>query len=149
MIHDFAQHLTKLRTCSSEERAPFFLWAYARGIDYPAQTERGGKFLLFVNRDDVDEVWPKIREALDTGRLGECAKVSTARPNPNSSDPKRQVICVYTYDSEDAKDRRRVLASLRKLDSREGFPTRPTTTAEQVATRFAEIATFPSISNDS
>jgi Bles03-like protein len=99
----------------SEERVPFFLWAYARRTGYPAPTERSGKWLVYVPRSDVDEVWPKIREALDAGKLGECTKVSTARPNPNSPGPRRHVICVYTYDSDDVQDVKRVRASLREL----------------------------------
>jgi hypothetical protein len=106
----------------SEETTPFFLWAFARGIRYPAPTKRSGKWLLFVPKADVDEVWPRLREALDTGRLGACAKVSTARPNLNSPDPKRHVICVYTYDSKDIKDKNRVLASLRELGFKGSIP---------------------------
>jgi hypothetical protein len=99
----------------SKETAPFFLWAFARDVRYPAPTKRSGKWLIFVPRTEVNEVWPKIREALNAGRLGACAKVSTARPNPDSPDPSRHVICVYTYDSDDAADVNRVRASLREL----------------------------------
>ena len=41
--------------------------------------------------------------------------MSTARPNPNSGGPRKHVICVYTYDSEDKEDVMRVRASLREL----------------------------------
>lgn len=99
----------------SEEQSPFFLWAYADRTAYPAPTQRSGKWLIFVPRNDVDAVWPKIREAVKHGKLGACAKVSTARPNPNSPDPHRHVVCVYTYDSEDVKDVRRIRTSLREL----------------------------------
>ena len=42
----------------------------------------------------------QITAALNAGDLGDRAKVSTARPNPNAADPTRQVICVYTGDDE-------------------------------------------------
>jgi hypothetical protein len=102
----------------SQERAPYYLWAYAQAGTYPAATVRSGKWLLFVDREGVDGAWLKTRAALDAGKLGRCVKVSTARRNPLSTDPHRHVICVYTYDSEDATDMERVLASLREL----GFP---------------------------
>jgi hypothetical protein len=54
-------------------------------------------------------------DALTAGRLGNCAKVSTARPNPHSTDARKHVICVYTYDSEDSEDVMRIRASLREL----------------------------------
>jgi hypothetical protein len=82
---------------------------------YPKPTERSGKWLIFVSRNDVDEVWHKIKIALEKGELGETAKVSTAKPNPNSKNPSTHVICVFTYDSEDKADVRRVRKSLRRL----------------------------------
>jgi len=99
----------------SEEKKAFFIQVHASKVKYPSHTERGGKWLVFVDRRDVDEVWQKIYVALVAGKLGDSAKVSTARPNPNSTDPNKHVICVYTYDSEDRKDVMRVRASLREL----------------------------------
>ena len=64
---------------------------------------------------EVDEWWKRIRTALDQGALGALAKVSTARPNPNSIDPDIHVICIYTYDYDDLADVRRVRESLRLL----------------------------------
>jgi len=81
-------------------------------VQYPGHTERGGKWLLFVHREEVNEVWERICDALTSGRLGSYAKVSTARPNPNSADSRKHVICVYTYDSEDREDVMRIRASL-------------------------------------
>ena len=99
----------------SNETAPFFLWAFDRSTDYRAPTKSSGKWLLFVPWTDVDEIWPKIREALNAGKLGARAKVATARSTQNSPDPNRHVICVYTYDSDDVADVRRIRASLREL----------------------------------
>jgi Domain of unknown function (DUF1917) len=98
----------------SKEQKGFFIEASVP-VQYPRHTERGGKWLLFVDRERVDEVWQKVCDALAAGRLGDCAKVSTARPNPNSTDSRKHVICVYTYDSEDSEDVMRIRASLRKL----------------------------------
>ena len=76
---------------------------------------RPGKWLIFVSRSRVDALWENVRRAVQAGRLGHAAKVSTALPNPLSPDPKKHVICVYTGDEEDAADIRRVRAALRAL----------------------------------
>jgi hypothetical protein len=99
----------------SEEERAFFIQVHARKVKYPSHAERSGKWLVFVDRRDVDDVWQKIYAALIAGKLGSHAKVSTARPNPNSTNPNKHVICVYTYDSEDRKDVMRIRDSLREL----------------------------------
>jgi signal transduction histidine kinase len=93
-------------------------WLYAaRKIgDYPAHTERGGKWLIFVPVSEIDEVWAKIRHATEQGLLGSSAKVSTAMQNPNATSADRKVICVYTYDWTDEQDARRVRQALRELE---------------------------------
>lgn len=59
-------------------------WIYAkreRG-KYSKSTRRSGKWLVFVDTKDVDEVWAKIRKATEEGKLGDSAKVATAKPTP-------------------------------------------------------------------
>jgi hypothetical protein len=99
----------------SVEQQAYFLEARIKRYEYPPATARGGKWLLFVARKDVDEVWAKVLLALREGRLGDFAKVSTARPNPHAADPDKHVVCVYTYDSEDREDVVRIRAALREL----------------------------------
>lgn len=108
----------------SRKQRDFWIRAHACGpcfeldghrIPYPRHTERGGKWLLFVNREDVDEAWKSVTRALGAGMLGSSAKVSTARPNPHGDNPRQHIICVYTYDSDDHDDVMRVRASLREL----------------------------------
>ncbi len=60
-------------------------------------------------------MWAKVSRAVTNGLLGEEAKVSTARPNSNASDPNKHVICVYTYDVEDKADVMRIRRQLRDL----------------------------------
>jgi hypothetical protein len=76
---------------------------------------RPGKWLIFVSRSRVDALWDEVRRAVEAGRLGHAAKVSTALPNPLSPDPKKHVICVYTGDEDDPADVRRVRDALRQL----------------------------------
>jgi hypothetical protein len=65
--------------------------------------------------ESVDLYWEKIRQATIEGRLGDCAKVATSKPNPLRSRSKSRVICVYTYDWTDADDVHRVREALREL----------------------------------
>jgi len=75
----------------------------------------GGKWLIFVSKDNVDKLWKKIRLGTILGFLGYKSKVSTAKPNPNATDKKSHVICVYTYDSNDKKDVMKVRKELKEL----------------------------------
>jgi Domain of unknown function (DUF1917) len=79
------------------------------------KTPRPGKWLIFVSRSRVDALWETIRRAVERGRLGHAAKVSTALPEPSARDPKKHVIAVYTGDENDAVDVRRVRDALRGL----------------------------------
>jgi hypothetical protein len=76
--------------------------------------ENAGKWLIFVDRDKADEAWRVIRDETIEGRLGISAKVSTAKPNPDSRDD-RKVIFVYTRDWRDEADVMRVRERLRAL----------------------------------
>ncbi len=92
-------------------------WIYAtrkKGI-YPKPTHRSGKWLIFVKKENVDEIWEKIKKAVEEGKLGDSAKVSTARRSPLSLNSNNHVICVYTYDYKDEEDVKRIREELRKL----------------------------------
>ncbi|MCE9591487.1 MAG: DUF1917 domain-containing protein [Planctomycetes bacterium] len=82
---------------------------------YPAHTERGGKWLIFVPVMNLDAVWAKIKDATEKGLLGGSAKAATAMPNRNAKNPDTKVICVYTYDWTDEEDVRRIRGTLREL----------------------------------
>jgi hypothetical protein len=76
--------------------------------------ESAGKWLIFLQDDRVDELWRKVRNATAAGELGISAKVSTAKPNPESRD-ERKVIYVYTRDWADEADVMRVRELLRGM----------------------------------
>lgn len=78
------------------------------------EDEDAGKWLIFQEPDQVDAAWKKIRDATVAGELGISAKVSTAKPNPDSRD-NRKVIYVYTKDWADEPDVMRVREKLREL----------------------------------
>lgn len=99
----------------SEIESVPWIRAFAHEREYPKHTEFGGKWLLFEPLKDIDTLWAKIRDALHSGWLGNSAKVATAMPNPNASNPNTRVICVYTYDSRDESDVKRVRQSLRDI----------------------------------
>lgn len=76
---------------------------------------RPGKWLIFVSRSRIDALWDEVRRAVEKGRLGHAAKVSTALPDPMSPDPKKHAIFVYTSNEDDPTDVRRVRDALRQL----------------------------------
>ncbi len=86
--------------------------------EYPKDTINGGKWLIFRSKEKIDKLWAKIRLSTILGFLGNRVKVSTAKPNPNSSS-KSFVICVYTYDSNDKKDVKRIRKELKNLGIKE------------------------------
>jgi hypothetical protein len=78
------------------------------------EDENAGKWLIFQEPDAVDAAWKKVRDATVALELGISAKVSTAKPNPDSRDS-RKVIYVYTKDWADEADVMRVREKLRQL----------------------------------
>ena len=99
----------------TKEKREYWLLAERKVGYYPEHTDRGGKWLIFVPSDAVDEVWQRVKQAAEEGKLGSSAKVSTAKSNPNSTDSSKYVICVYTYDADDEADVQQIRSSLRQL----------------------------------
>lgn len=93
----------------------YWIYAIRKEGKYPKATQKSGKWLVFVDIKNVDEVWTKIKKATEEGKLGSGAKVATARLNPNATNPNTKVICVYTRDWTDKEDVKRVREELRKL----------------------------------
>lgn len=72
-----------------------------------------GKWLIFRDAAEIDAVWLKVAAAVQEGKLGIAAKVSTrfgAAMHGN-----RHVICVYTHDWTDAVCVRQVRQALRDI----------------------------------
>jgi hypothetical protein len=57
-----------------------------------------GKWLIYVSRSNVDEVWKSLSSNIETGKLPCNAKVSTTKSNPLADQKEKHVICVYTPD---------------------------------------------------
>ena len=92
-----------------------FYWIKAYSPSFASGDKRIGKWLIWVNRQDIDRVWIIIKEATENGTLGIASKVSTAKPNVHSSNLKRHVICIYTYDYKNKENINKVRQSLRKM----------------------------------
>jgi hypothetical protein len=78
------------------------------------EDELAGKWLIFLPPEEVDAAWAKVRDATCRNELGISAKVSTAKPNPDSRD-NTKVIYVYTPDWRNEADVMRVRERLREL----------------------------------
>jgi len=66
-------------TKPSEVTDSFWVYAKRKKGRYPKSTPRSGKWLIFVNLKNVNDVWAKIKNAAEEGRLGDSAKVATAK----------------------------------------------------------------------
>ena len=85
-------------------------WVYAS-----PKIETAGKWMLFVNKDELEIAWDKVSLATEGHRLGIASKCSTGRENTLAKDQDTKLICVYTKDSENKEDVERVLVEIRKL----------------------------------
>ena len=82
--------------------------------DDSEEEDKGGKWLVFADAAEADELWKKIRDATAANNLGIWAKVSTAKALPESDD-NRVVIYVSTADWSDEKDVMEIREKLRAL----------------------------------
>jgi hypothetical protein len=99
---------------SHESAAP---WVYVEAPPavLASRTERSGKWMVFVERSEVDAWWERIARDVRAGTLGPSAKVSTCAPRPEVEDPIRHSLIVYTADHDDERDVMRVREGLRRL----------------------------------
>lgn len=78
------------------------------------EDDLAGKWLIFLPPERIDEAWVLVRDATCRKELGISAKVSTAKPNPDSRDSMK-VIYIYTADWRDEPGVMRVRERLREL----------------------------------
>jgi hypothetical protein len=84
------------------------------------EKELGGKWVLRVGLDEMPELWPTIRRAVEAGKLGPEAKtlidvVSGECVTQYPEDGGTTALIVYTLDWRDEADCNRVLRGLRSL----------------------------------
>jgi hypothetical protein len=80
----------------------------------PDLTPRAGQWLIESSAAEVDDLWVKIREATEAGRLGYKSKVSTTAAKGQSQASARLII-VRTYDADDSADVLRIQTVLREI----------------------------------
>ena len=98
----------------TQETRDGWIHVFRKMDDYPEDTDRSGKWLIWLSVQTIDRYWQSIREAVERGQLGNEAKVSTAA-SPQARAGKPYVICVYTYDYDDETDVMRIREELRRL----------------------------------
>jgi len=90
--HDTIKHRQRKVSAAYSESKPsevtdvYWIYAENKTGTYPAATLRSGTWLVFVNVEDADELWAKIKKATEEGKLGQDSKVATAKP---SQSPRR------------------------------------------------------------
>jgi uncharacterized protein YprB with RNaseH-like and TPR domain len=91
-----------------------------RDISIP-QTEqtdsayKSGKWLIFIDKLFINDIWDKIKKATETGKLGLASKVSTALENSHSTNVNEYVICVYTKNWQNIEDIERIEKEIRNI----------------------------------
>ncbi len=90
------------------------VWLWARAPRGKIPKERGipksGKWMVWISKANVDEIWQRIKKSVEKGELGIAAKVATAKQSQSV-----HLICIYTYDHTDENDVMRVRGKLREL----------------------------------
>src|SRR5260221_12912452 len=104
----------------TQEKKPGWIHCYRKTGFYPDDTDRSGKWLIWLSPENIDRYWAKIKQAVEEGKLGYAAKVSTA--GSLSEKYPRYVVCVYTYDDEDKDDVMRIRQGLRELGIKLSIP---------------------------
>ncbi len=113
---EWLKHKESFVTPSNETKDS---WLFAENqndkIIYPKSTENSGKWLVFVQRNEADEIWNSIKLSIENGELGNAAKISSSSPQSIAFNPRNHVICVYTHDWTDKEDVLRIRQKLRTL----------------------------------
>jgi Domain of unknown function (DUF1917) len=105
----------------TQETRDVWIHAFRKTGEYPEDTDRSGKWLIWLRAENIDRYWREICAAVEQGRLGGEAKVSTAASS-YVKHGKPYVICVYTYDHADREDVMRIRQVLRDLGIRREIP---------------------------
>ena len=84
----------------------------------PAPTAQAGEWRISLRAEAVDAVWERVKALTIAGELGYKSKLST-RPAAGQADPDERLLCVRTYDADDADDVERVGRTLREIGLRD------------------------------
>lgn len=106
-----AEVLRRPRLTPSQTTDRYWLQAWAPLYDV---TPRVGKWIIKLPAAGLDEAWNKLLVSLWENKLGPSMKARTAVPDPRFSNAEK-VVCVYTKDSNDQADKKRVRDELHHL----------------------------------
>lgn len=98
----------------SQISAVYWIEAKNQQTASPAPTSRAGYWRIPTHMAEVDDLWARIKEATEQGKLGYKSKVSTV-PADEQSPPDERVIYVMTYDRLDSDDVERIRARLTQI----------------------------------
>lgn len=116
-----ASAITSMSAKISEDKTAIILEVDEKRILIPLTVEKldelaqksgilVGKWLIYRNDSEIDDVWKTIARATSNGELGRSAKVSTAMQNK-----RRYTICAYTENYLNLDDVIKVREKLRLL----------------------------------
>jgi hypothetical protein len=88
-------------------RCIFVSWIWAQIPEAVVNPVRGGKWIFFCKRQNVNEIWKKVTTLLAGNQLGNGAKIA-------NGETENHLIYLFTYDFKDVRDVFRVLLSIRR-----------------------------------
>lgn len=92
----------------SENTVPI-IYAVRQVGEYPDTTIHSGKWMIFPHTTNVNEAWQRVKQATESGMLGNYSKVTKSGKN------NEHLICVYTYNHTDETDRKRIRQALSEI----------------------------------
>ena len=95
-------------------KVPAVYWIECKNPSPRHSPTRPGEFRISTTLDEVDAQWKIIKQATESGELGYKSKVSTA-PTDGTPHGTQRMICVRTYDADDADDLQRIESKLSEL----------------------------------
>jgi len=104
----------------SKETARYWIYASNPHDKRMINPNTCGKFMLFINKDELDEKWLIVKKATEDGLFGFDSKCSTAKESPNAINDYQGVICIYTANIKDMGEIKCVEKNIRKIMNHTG-----------------------------
>lgn len=123
---------SKINENPSKTESVYWLYAEDKKRNHPKPTDRSGKWLVFCDPEEIDDVWKRVKKSLKAGNLGKTAKCSTKKGFKGE----KYVICVYTHDWQDEDSVQMIRQGLREIGITQPIPYK--TDADTLAGKYAK-----------
>lgn len=98
----------------SEDNGTFWHFAWAPYSRFRSSYITG-KWMIYVPDNELDEVWSRVKDAVEQEGIAPGAKCSTALVNPRQESHGSKIICVYVDHYKAEEETKEVLTHLRRI----------------------------------